>query len=70
VKLVVDPAVVAKVAVPFKIAVIVPALKLPEASRSTMVSAPLAEVAAFAALAPFAINEAVTPETEDTTVLL
>ena len=39
------PAVVADVAEPLKVAVIVPAEKLPEASRATMVDAVLAEVA-------------------------
>ena len=40
-----DVALVAVEALPFKVAVIVPAEKLPEASRATIVEAPLAEAA-------------------------
>ena len=43
-------AVVADVALPLKVAVIVPALKLPEASRATTLEAVLAEVASTAAV--------------------
>ncbi len=43
-------AVVAVVAFPLKVAVIVPALKLPEASRATMVEAVLADVALVASV--------------------
>ena len=50
-------------AVPVRFAVIVPAEKLPEASRFTIVFAVFALVAAFAALEPEATFAAVTPPT-------
>ena len=59
VKLVEEPAVVAVVALPFKLAVIVPALKLPVPSRLTMVLIVLLLVAAFAATVALATLVAV-----------
>src|SRR5579863_3545275 len=61
-------AVVAVVALPLKLAVIVPAEKLPDASRYTMVLGVLAFVAAFANTAPDATFAAVCPPTVLTTV--
>lgn len=59
VKLVALVAVVAVVALPFKFAVIVPAEKLPNASRLTIVLAVLELVAAFAAMVAVATSAAV-----------
>jgi len=67
-KLVAVVAVVAVVALPLSAAVIVPAEKLPEASRLTMVLAVLALVAALAAVVAEATLEAVCPPTVATTV--
>ena len=58
----------AKVAVPFNVAVIVPALKFPDAFRFTIVFAVFALVAAFAAELPDATFAAVWPPTKLTTV--
>ena len=55
---------------PVKLAVIVPALKLPEASRATKAEAVLAFVAALAKVAPAATLLAVTPPTLATTLAL
>jgi hypothetical protein len=60
--------VVEVVAFPDKLAVMVPAAKLPEASLLTIVDAVLVAVAAFAAVAPRATLAAVTPPTVETTV--
>ena len=64
------PAVVAVVAFPERLAVMVPAEKLPDPSRFTMVFMVLVEVAAFAATAPLATFAAVCPPTVATTVAL
>lgn len=56
------------VALPDKLAVIVPAEKLPEASLLTMVEMVFKFVAAFARFAPEATFAAVTPPTVETTV--
>jgi hypothetical protein len=61
-------AVVAVVAFPDKLAVMVPALKLPDASLLTIVDAVLRFVEALARFAPEATFEAVTPPTVETTV--
>ncbi len=61
-------ALVAVVALPFKLAVITPALKLPEASRLTIVLGVLLFVALFAAVAPVATLAADKPPTVFTTV--
>jgi hypothetical protein len=58
-----DPAEVAVDALPVKFAVIVPAVKLPEPSRLTIVDAVFALVAVLAKLAPAATFAAVTPLT-------
>lgn len=63
-------AVVAVVALPANAAVIMPAAKLPDPSRFTIVLAVLVLTAAFAALAPLATLAAATPPTNDTTVAL
>src|SRR5579863_7563997 len=63
-------AVVAVVALPLKLAVMVPAEKLPDASRFTMALAALRFVAALARTAPAATFEAVCPPTVLTTVAL
>ena len=67
-KLVVVVAVVALVALPFKAAVMVPAAKLPEASRLTMVLTVSALVAALAAVVAEATLAADWPPTVLTTV--
>ena len=57
----------ALLALPFSVAVIVPALKLPEASRATMVEPVFAlvafEVMVMAALSPLPVAESPIPET-------
>lgn len=58
----------ALLAVTSALAVTVPAVKFPDASRRTIVEAVLLEVAALAKLAPEATLAAVTPPTEETTV--
>jgi hypothetical protein len=60
--------VVAVVAFPDKVAVMVPAEKLPEASLRTIAEAVFKFVAAFASTEPEATLAAVCPPTEDTTV--
>lgn len=60
---------VAVVAVPVKFAVMVPAEKLPEESRFTIVDAVFAFVAAFAKTVAAATFEAVCPPTVETTVV-
>ena len=60
-------AVVADVALPSRLAVMVPAAKFPEASRLTIAPAVLL-VALLAAVAPPAILAALSPPTEETTV--
>jgi hypothetical protein len=60
--------VVAVVAFPDRVAVMVPAEKLPDASLRTIVEAVLAEVAALARVTPAATLAAVCPPTEDTVV--
>jgi hypothetical protein len=60
--------VVEVVAFPDKLAVMVPAEKLPDASLLTIVEAVLALVAALAKFAPEATFAAVTPPTVETTV--
>jgi len=67
-KLIAVVAVVAVVALPLKLAVIVPALKLPDASRLTIVLAVLLLVAAFARTVAEATFAAVCPPTVETTV--
>ena len=62
------PAVVAVVALPDNAAVMVPAVKLPLASRLTIALAVLASVAAFANASPVATFAAVDPPTTETTV--
>src|SRR5215213_9551415 len=61
-------AVVAVEALPLSVAVMVPAKKLPEASRLTMAPAVFASAAALAAFAPEATLAALAPPTEETTV--
>ena len=65
-----EPADVADVAAPISVAVMVPALKLPPASRMTSVETVLALVAALARFAPAATLAAVTAPTVATTVAL
>jgi hypothetical protein len=59
---------VAVVAFPDKFAVMVPALKFPDASLFTIADAVFRFVAAFASTEPEATLAAVCPPTEDTTV--
>lgn len=59
---------VALLAVPVKLAVTVPAEKLPDASLRTIVEAELEDAASLASLEPAATLEAVSPPTEETTV--
>jgi hypothetical protein len=68
VKLVALPAVVATAALPLRFAVIVPAMKLPDASRRTIAFGVLLFVAPLAALTPAATFAAVTPPTDVTVV--
>jgi len=63
-------AVVAVVALPLKFAVIIFAIKLPDASRLTIASVVFALVASFASTAPAATFAAVWPPTSLTTVAL
>lgn len=63
-----DPAVVAVVAFPLKLPVIVPAVKFPEESLFTIVEAVFALVAALAKTVAVLTAEAVEPPTEATTV--
>jgi hypothetical protein len=67
-KLVEVTAVVALVAFPDKVAVIVPAAKFPEASLRTIVEGVLSAVELFARPDPVATEEAVDPPTSETTV--